>query len=224
MDLTLFKLEAELHDLVNLREQMEEQGEDTGPIDNAIADYIRREVRKVDGIRDYIKHAEMIADAADAEAKAQKRRRDIARAAIDRLKEFVKAVMIETETTRLDGAKGKITLQKNGGSTPVVINNDLLIPEYFYDYTGMISGAELDFVKTSIGDMWFKRIFGEFLKTPNKDRIRKELETICETCGGDGLMQGNKYNTVGCLECNGTGKRLVPGAHLGDRGQHVRIY
>lgn len=223
MNLSLWNIEAELANLIDLRDQMAEAGEDVVPCETAIREYCQRELQKVDAIRSYLKHAEMMAAAARSEAEQQAARAKAWQARIDRLKEFCKVTMETWEAKRLDGSTGSILLKANGGRQPVTITNADLIPEELVQYEGRISGAAMEQMlqamptllayRNTDATIWMRGV--DLERIPHKGRIAEALAAACPNCKG--------LTPIKCEECDGTGHSKVPGAHLGDRGQHVEI-
>lgn len=236
-DLTLFHIESELADLVNLRDQLAEQGEDLAPIDTAIREYVAREIRKVDGIRAYLKHAEMMASAAREEAKLQKARGDAWQARIDRLKDFLRFVMEDMSWTegkprRIEGKTGSLVLKPDGGRQAVEITDASLIPEEYVQYTGTISGEAWETLHISVADErrgqdwddWVKRADVRMERIPHKGRIGEALAGKCCDCRGSGRAYDIGFPDASpCRECSGDGLARVPGARLVPRGSHVEV-
>lgn len=232
-DLTLWHIEAELADLVNLREQMAEAGEDLAPIEQTILEYVGRELRKVDGIRSYLKRAEMMVHAAKNEAKLQNDRANAWQARIDRLKEFCRLTMEAWGAKRLDGSTGSLLLKGDGGRQAVTITDASLIPEELVTYQGTITDLAWDALRHAIAhtrlDLWeqWTSLPGVKLeRIPHKGRIGERLTRRCPTCEGRGIdriiteMSGP---AVSCSECGGDGLARVPGARLEPRGNHVEV-
>lgn len=234
-DLTLWQIEAELAELFNAREQLVELGEDLAPIDQAIQEYVAREVRKVDNIRGYIRHAEMMVAAAEAEAAKQKARAEAWQGRIDRLKAACKYVM-ETmpwqvgKTRRIDGSTGSLVLKTNGGKQAVTITKPELVPEELVQYDGQIAGAAMESLRALVTSahglqnwvQWRSRRDVQIERIPHRGWIGEALGRQCDDCNGYGTKGGEKGDPK-CEACDGDGRARVPGAHLEPRGSHVEV-
>jgi len=112
--LTLYNIETELLDLVRLREDTTEP-EELAAIDTQIAEYVGREVRKVDGIASLLREFERRAEIDRAEAKRiSKRAQQWARREA-RLREMVTSVMEATGQKRIEGQHSSFVLVKKSG-------------------------------------------------------------------------------------------------------------
>src|SRR6266702_660878 len=107
--ISLFELESGLVDLVREREDIAE-GPDSDEktaqlmvVDNAIREWLGREIRKVDGIRNYIRHCEVMSAAAMEEANCQLERSRLWQARFDRVKAMAVSVMQSFGLKRLEG-------------------------------------------------------------------------------------------------------------------------
>lgn len=128
--LSLFHIEAELAQLVSLREEMSEAGEDTAAVDQQIAEYIAREIRKTDGIRSYLRHCDHMANGAKEEADRLTELANLWTARRDRLKAIVLRVMQDNGLTRLEGKTGTLLVRANPPRVEVQEDLDLLPMEY----------------------------------------------------------------------------------------------
>ncbi len=138
---SLFQLEHELVELMALREEMAEAGEDVTACDQQIQEYAKRELRKVDGIRQYLRHAQIMEEAAKAEAARLEVLARRWKAKGEWLKGVCQGVMEHFGIKRIEGQTGSLSLRGNGGFAPLTITDESLIPEELCDYRGVISGA-----------------------------------------------------------------------------------
>ncbi len=126
-NLSLYGIETQLLELLNFRDSVlddpdmtaEEQKLSLEACDLQIAEYVRAEVKKVDGVAAYLREFEARAEALKAEAercramaKAWEKRRE-------NLTNMVIGVMQETHTTRIDGRHSVLNLRKNPPSVEV---------------------------------------------------------------------------------------------------------
>ena len=129
-DLTLYNIESELAQLVSLREEMAESGEDTAAVDQQIAEYAAREITKVDGIRAYLRHCDFMEDGAKAEAHRLQELASLWAARKARLGAIVLRVMQDNGLTRLEGRTGTLAVRANPPKVEVQEDLDLLPVEY----------------------------------------------------------------------------------------------
>lgn len=236
-DLTIYDIQADLANLIEVRDEMQEKGEDLQHIEQAICDYVAKSVKKVDGIRSYIKHAEMMESAAKAESVRLKAVSATWAGRIERLKHFVRFVMEGMEwdegtVRKLEGKTGSLVLKLDGGKPAVEITQASLIPEELVQYTGTISGSAWECLRRLLSTYtedntpspafahWSGRQDVQMERIPHKGRIAVALEKPCVPCAGTGV-----YNALGdrCDLCGGSGKAVVPGARFAERNSHVEV-
>ncbi len=199
--ISLFELESGLVDLVREREDIAE-GPDSDEktaqlmvVDNAIREWLGREIRKVDGIRNYIRHCEVMSAAAMEEANCQ------------------------LERSRL--WSGEIRVQGNGGLQPLNITDESMIPEEFFRYEGWISSP----VMHNLANCAWPPGYWHLKRVPDTEAIRRALGSKCDLCNGSGTEinsspTAEKLEQITCTECGGSGHQGVPGCSLGNRGFH----
>lgn len=146
-DLSLFGLQAETHALMD-EWQNADTPEKLVAAELAIHEHIKAEVRKVDGISQYIRGCKSRANAAKYEAEHYASIAQQWTAREQRIKDFVFNTMKLFEKTKLFGAVGSLAIKGNGGLKPLVISDESLIPLEYQDAKPV----------------------------PNKDRIRRDLE------------------------------------------------
>lgn len=190
-NLSLFRIETELEELMQLREDPELMPEERAATEAAIAEYVNREVAKVDGIRAYLRHCEVMRDAANEEAKRQRELSTAWDARREKLMDLCYQVMQAAGKKKLEGKTGTLQIKGNGGRQPVTITEPSLIPDEYCEYVGKVAGSlwrqiidKLPWIE-STGE-------AEMVRTPRKSQI------------GDALKNG-----------------AVPGAHLEERGSHL---
>ena len=221
--LSLFAIETVLLDLIMLREEMLESSEDVAAVDEQITAYIRQEVVKVDNIRAFWRHCELMRDAAKAEAETQAQRAKAWASRLDRLKETCRSVM-ETipfptgKPRKLEGRTGSLLLKANGGKQAVEISDESMVPDELCTITVTMS-VELwnaaavffaeDLVGTKVGP-----------RTPSLSLIGEAIQKPCVACNGVGAPWNNSAS-VPCPECGGSGHQSVPGCRLSPRSNHV---
>jgi hypothetical protein len=247
-NLSLWHIEAGLAELMEAREAYLEDAQNLYPseeldaglaaIDQAIKEYAAREVAKVDGIRGYLRWASVQIAAAREEAKLQAIRANQLKAGVDRLKAFCVDVMQSAGKKTIDGKMGRLSIQGNGREQPLVITDESLIPDSLCWMEGRIRA-----------DIWQKLVFSngggafggvsahppwDFKRAPSSTLIREALDKECTRCDGHGKYCAQCGETIECKcgdafvegtchACAGTGQAGVPGAHLGERGVHLRV-
>ncbi len=213
-DVSLFKLEQALLDLVELRE-IAETDEEKAIADEALKAYTQAAVKKVDGILGYMRHCSGHADTANAEAlrmgaisKLWLRRRE-------RLEGIVLAVMIDSKKEKLEGNLGEFAVRGNPPS--VEITDPSLLPEEMVQYSGTISGQAWGDLLSTLArfsdfsiDRWVQRQDVQMERVPMKAKIAAALKQPCEVCGGDAFEGAIEH----CAECGGSGKKHIAGARL----------
>ena len=213
---SLVNLKVELAELMQLREDPELKPEERAAIDQQITVYVQANLRKVDNVRAFWRYCEDVMDSAARDRKDAEARYKSAEAKL----EFLKSLCCDTMTAfgekKLEGAHGFIRLQANGGPVALDIYSAALIPEELVLYRGWMSSQAMALLPPEVT----ARQDFQFEREPRQGAIRAELEKPCDICKGGG---GTAYNADVCNECGGTGKRLVPGARLAERGKHARI-
>ena len=242
LELSLYALESQLSELIEMREQtceslklaesegdlpqtIERLNDEVTAIDNAIREYITAEIRKVDGIRAFWRHCDLMAAAAKEEAEIQAARSKAWRSRLDRLKQTVQLVM-ETlpfpagKPRKLEGRTGALLLKGNGGRPAVEISDESLIPDELQVVTVQMPW--------SVWKLTVSRCEGEVLsaltscglkesRATSLSLIAEQLSRNCEHCDGAPAV-GTKDE---CQWCGGTGKQSVPGARFAPAGSHV---
>jgi len=218
--LSLYDLSAELVALMDAWDDPETTPEARSEIETQLRIYAEQHVRKVDNVRAYLRHCEMMAQYARVEEERQKRNKDVWQARAERLKQVCVAVMQTFQAKRLDGNTGSLLLKGNGGKQPVTITNPDLVPDEFCAVVLTIPGAEYVRLWPWLVDAgWTLATEADMQKRrePRKSLIEAELQKPCETC------EGKEPFIVTCMQCGGSGKRGVSGAYLAERGVHLEV-
>jgi len=212
---TLYQIESELIDLISLREQMVDAGENTEAIDVEIKATAYREIRKVDGVARMLSHFKAQAMLAKDEEGRLKARRRKFESAIDRLEGLVIDTLQELAqplrgAKQLEGQTATFSLRTAGGAQKLTIAQDTrLVPDNLK--LVRVTMSYRDYEKLDLEQI----IIPTIEVIPIAEAIRAELAKPCETCEGAGRYGG----ALGapCPGCNGTGKRLVAGCKLEPR-------
>lgn len=212
-DISLFDIEMALHRLLDVWQEAQGQ-EEIEAAEVAIKEYAQLEVRRVDGIRKYLRFCDTMADAAKADMQAQAQRCRMWEARRDRLKAFVFDTMQSFNTKKLEGQTGNLRIQANGGKQAVTITNESLVPDEFCVYEGRIPVPLCSPEMRRVLEVFMKRL-------PVPSVISKALEAKCEDCNGDD--QGVLMGEHACKSCGGTGKASVAGCRLEARGSSLRV-
>ena len=167
-------------------------------VDLAIADYIKAEVQKVDGVRGWWKYLEMMRDAAKHEAETMQDRAQAFDRQLTVLKNAILVTLEEIEfragkPRKLEGKTGSISLVGNGGRRPVVITDEALVPDEYRTVT-----------------------------------VKMNAELWRKVCAALPDLQGmqecrNELNVTAIYNALESGMDGVPGAVLAPLGSHVRV-
>ena len=251
LDLSLYQLESQLSELIEMREQsceslklaesegdlpqtIERLNDEVTAIDNAIREYITAEIRKVDGIRAFWRHCELMASAAKEEAEVQTARSKAWKDRLDRLKDMVKLVMEtipfpENKPKKLEGRTGALYLKANGGKQAVEIHDELLVPDELCTVTVTYVAAEWKAIEKRVAEArpWQPALSNVKVgqRVPSLSLIAERLNGKCEACEGRGHPRDPVFeehvSPDTCSECGGSGRQSVPGARFAERGSHV---
>ncbi len=218
--LSLFQLETELGELLAYRESEELTEEERATADGLIKAYVEREVRKVDGVRAYLRHCEVMAGAAKEEARRQSDRGRIWQGRYDRLKQHVQVVMETFGLKRLEGNTGSLVVKGNGGRQPVTVTDPVLVPDEMCEFAGTIPGPV--WRKALEESAWLRGFWNAgnlptLMRTPRLSAIAEALAKPCEQCEGRIAVRDL------CEVCGGSGHQGVPGARLEPRGAHLEV-
>lgn len=146
-NLSLYQIETELLDLLRFREDTvtdadmtpAEQAETLATVDRQIEEYIKREVKKADGIASYLRECETRAEALKAEAKRLKERADAWEQRHDRIKSGVLRVMQLMGFKKIEGQQSTLAIRKNPAS--VDIRQPELVPEVYQRVTVTLNAS-----------------------------------------------------------------------------------
>ncbi len=235
--LTLYDLSRELVELMDAWDDPDVQPETRIKIEKTLRLYAQAHVRKVDGIRAFLKHCELMIDGARREVATQKAHEEAWEARRDRLKALCVDVMQEFQAKRLDGNTGSLLLKGNGGKQPVTISNPELVPAEFCTLNISVNKATwAAFQERLEADSNSRLALSALIASqsfqghsePRKSLIEAELQKPCQVCEGRGWMP-DTATIVGataskpCDACGGSGKRGVPGCTLEPRGVHLSV-
>jgi Siphovirus Gp157 len=126
-NLTLYNIEHELLEVLQLRDEVasdpdmtpQEIADSLQAIDQRISEYVKAEVRKVDGVAAWIRECDARQKLMADEVARLDRVRKAWEARGDRIRQIVIAVMQETGQPKLQGATSVLRLQKNPPSVEV---------------------------------------------------------------------------------------------------------
>jgi hypothetical protein len=190
--LSLYEIETGLAEVVAAVEEAETP-EEVAAVQEAIEAYAKAELTKVDSIRGYLKHCEIMADAAKEEShrladlsKRWERREKV-------LKSAVLWAMNAVGKRRIEGRTGDLRVQVNGGRLPVAIRQPNLVPDEYCD--GKITIA---------WDSWLT--------------LLKHLEV-----GKEHRLFTERIIRASLIEVALSTGTAVPGCELEPRGEHLRV-
>lgn len=235
--LSLFQIESELLGLVQQRADALDRHAALSPddlsghhditeeittIDGLIRDYVKREVRKVDGIALAIKEftARAAVHAAEAAELAAKAKRE--EETVERIKQTALMVMQEFGDKKLEGRLYTLVRQGNGGMRALTIAQPDLVPEPYKTVTLRLPLSLLPGIMALMAAE-VQRNIREVSRDVDSQQVRYTIEQ-CEI---------SETNIRKFGEANGwTPEQIatelnkierVPGCRLEPRGEHLRI-
>lgn len=219
-EIPLASLMAELRELMDMRDEALLPPDEAVALNNQIKAYVEANLRKVDNVRAFWRYAEDMIAAAERDLKDAGARHRSWESKLEFLKTLCLDIMIGFGEKKLEGQHGYIRLQVNGGSQSIDIYSPALIPEDLVQYSGWMSAACMALIPAEI----MARQDFQFTREPKQGTIKAILETECSNCDGEAKFKSpDGSGFLPCVECAGTGHKLVPGARLSPRGQHARI-
>ena len=138
--LSLWTIEDSLATLLGAREELLAESQQPNPtreaaeisteiaeVEKALAEYLAREVAKVDGIHSYLRWAEANASAARVEAQQMAERARRLESGAKRLRQMCCDIMAQRGLKRLEGTGGRVLLRRgNGGLAPLNVQPEIL--------------------------------------------------------------------------------------------------
>lgn len=207
-NLSLYQIEEGLQELMAAYSEAEDDVT-RAAIEEGIREYVQREVTKVDSIRSYLRHCEVMAVAAKCEADSQMERSRAWKKRAEKLEAACLGTMVNMGAKRLEGSTGALVVKKNGGVAPLDITEPSIIPDEYCTATVKLPYNEWRVLCEDQG-LSYAKVSREISNTA----VRKALEAPCWLCDGKG---------GGCSSCGGSGKQGVPGARLLERGSHLEV-
>lgn len=214
--------DGSFHELDELLDSIEDSPTSTlQEADNAFLERVRSEVACKSGrLRNAIKYYEM--QATDAAKIAQQ-----AKARVERIKAYTLAEMAAASIKEIKAPWGYLRRQNNGGVEPLVIDDAAQVPPQHKRVTltmPLLVWTAINLAVTAAEREQIKLSEPEIVN----DSVRLSLLKSCAECAGKGEAAdyvGLEMRCVGveCPSCGGDGKGQVPGAHLGERGEHLRV-
>ena len=236
---SLYDIATEIAELIELQESAEtDEIRDAAGV--ALEAYREKLPQKVDDVRGYVKHCEMMAECARQESAEQAARAKLWGNRAQRTKDYALEVMQAFKAKKLSGRTGDLRVQANPPSVEIT-REDILDVEYF-SVTVTMNGRVwklladvlnrfqnvLETLSPAFGNAWYIPIgtSPQPKFTPDKAAIAGALKKPCPFCHGDLTMRralGLEGADIVCDQCNGTGKATVPGARLVTDKSHLRI-
>ncbi|HET9304827.1 MAG TPA: siphovirus Gp157 family protein [Candidatus Sulfotelmatobacter sp.] len=216
---SLWDIESTLAELISLRAEMQDSGEETAALDQQIVEYVRKEIIKADGIASYLRHCDMMAKAAQEEAERLTHRAKSWTERAKRLKTVCVSIMAAMGRSKIEGRVNTLAVQANGGRCPLTVTDESLLPDELCRWEGWITKDGAERIKAFLLPHSLKRV-------PDTEAIRKVLESKCLRCDGSGIVidpNAIQLQQIPCPECDGSGHPVVAGARLEPRSFHLRI-
>ena len=151
-NLTLFEIEKELQELLDMRDEAVEAGAppvELEAIDKFLQEYEYHEVRKVDGTAHAITVYNQAADIVEAEIERLQGRAKSLRGRADRIKANALAAMQAFGVRKLETPSHTLRVQGNGGLEPLSVPIAEALPIHLRVYTVTIHGHEMSMIAAS---------------------------------------------------------------------------
>lgn len=216
--LSLHRIETELMQLLEAREQAEADGElpeNLKVFDVEIQRYVDAEIRKVDGVARAIRAAYSFAEEARFERERLEAREKAWTARAERIKAAALYAMQAAGVKVIETATNKLRLQKNGGLQPLEIDDEESLPVQFRVATVTMSLRLLRSICRDLTEAQSREI-AKTVTSADTGALRAALSQR-EMCPA--------HDGMGCEVCGGLGvlPKKIPGARLLDRGVHLRV-
>jgi Siphovirus Gp157 len=208
-------------------------------VEETLATYEKNEPAKVDAYHHFLTAAAYSIKAMEREEIVLRERRKRLEQAAAYVKQRALFVMQSFGKKRLDGTNGRyLSRQPNGGMVPLDIDNWHNDVGNWIDPTRKTTLPEsyqnVHVVMPADVYAWILREFDNddevslddvkvVASGPCGARIREALARPCKECEGGRIIDGLAKTVIQCQACSGTGHYTVPGAFLGDRGEHLRV-
>lgn len=224
--LTLYRIEADLQELVTLRDEAEDEGNCKAltVIDAQIRAYLTSEVSKVDSYAGLIHRMEADAQASENEEQRFAIRAKRLRANVERLRANALGVMQQFDVKELSTPINSMKRVTSGGlqALDVLISQ---VPQHLRIAVIRMSENLWRSVARDLSEVQCRDVLNTTL-TADNDAIREALKqrVPCRHCNGEGLVNPGHPDDV-CRVCEGKGTvpATVPGARLLPRGEHLRL-
>jgi Gp157 protein len=234
-NLSLYQIETELQELLDLRENVVAAGElpeTVAAIDSRIQEYIHREVKKVDGICAMLRAFQDAAARARNEAERIFARVKAFEAQEARLRAATLAAMRAHGVTKLETPENTLRIQGNGGLEPI----ELEYAGQTLEYAGQIPSEFVDVEVWMPQAVWDKlcedgepqnwRIVWHVVKQRIREALKQRVK--CPECDGDGKSRSALSGAPAgerCPRCEGKGTvpAAIPGAKLLPRTERLVV-
>ena len=194
-------------------------------------------VKKTDNLAGVIRRLQSDAAIQREEAERMAARAKASERAEQWLKDYAIRVMDEHGWKHLKTVANTISIRGNGGVQPLVIDAPDKVPDDLCWMEGRIRADLWAAILDS--DTFRTTIRVQLTRVPSNTLIREAIAKAdeCKKCGGVGRYcsecgdvpcscrdtGGPIDMPTSCEACNGTGRAIVPGAHLESRGRHLRL-
>lgn len=226
---SLYDIATEIAELIELQETAETD-EVREALCVALDAYREKLPAKVDDIRGYIKHCEMMAECARQESAEQAQRAKLWGNRAQRTKDYALEVMQAFGAKKLSGRTGDLRMQANPAS--VEITREDILPMEFKKFQVSVNGKLFSLivgfldnfmvvieklsphVAAALASVPWAAAHGD----PDKTAIAAALKQPCHVCKGQKWESG-----LSCDSCSGRGTEGVPGARLVTDRSHLRL-
>ena len=228
--LTLYEIEKELVELLELREEATAEGalpDELALIDKQIAEYMTREVKKVDGVANAVRIYRYAAYQDLAEARRLTERANMWNARAQRVKEAALYVMGSLGLTKLETPRNTLRIQKNSGLEPLEVPILENLPWRYRTVTVEIPWDDWASLPWQVDAKKNAVLKSQgYSNTSIREALKQRVK--CPECEGNGKSSSALSGAPAgerCPRCEGKGTvpATVPGARLLPRGEHLRI-
>lgn len=212
-------------------------------INSGIAAFVQNKLQEVDELRTPLIALERAVALNKADALAATNRAMVLQNRYDKLKDLIKLAM-ETlaangfwkpkQSRKFESARGSFLLKGNGGSQPVEITDETLVPDEYCRVTVTMTAMQWAMIVDYIPP--FEMPSDPPIKIGprevSKSAVAEALNFACYRCDGNGVVEAwgdpdedadHRPAENPCTGCGGSGKNGVPGCRLAERGTAVII-
>lgn len=188
------------------------------------------ELAKVDSVRGYLLHCDMMEAAAKEEKDRQAANERHWKGTSDFLKSCVMQTLEATGKDKLQGKHGYLRSQVNSAAPAPIISRPDMVPRDLRTQTITVNARAWDeFTAVIVSEERCRLALSRLVasqsfqgtRAPSVSLIKVELEKPCAVCAGTKTDPADSL--IRCPGCGGTGRNSVAGCVLPQKGRHVRV-